>query len=147
MSGTRKWLLMTHRVPRQPSRARVYVWRKLKQLGAVLIHDSAWVLPASDRTAEQFRWLAEEIKELGGKASIWTAQATTGEQEAGLVRAFSEDVDRQYAAMLSRLKRGKADLAAVSRQYQEVHARDYFGSAAGRRVRSALLKTRGGDAL
>jgi len=37
------WIVLTYRVPREPSANRVYVWRKLKQLGAIALQDAAWV--------------------------------------------------------------------------------------------------------
>ena len=39
------WLLLIYKVPPNPTANRVYVWRKLKQLGALLLHDAVWVLP------------------------------------------------------------------------------------------------------
>jgi len=144
MNGPKTWLLLTYKVPRHPSARRVYVWRKLKQLGAILLHDSVWVLPNSDRSAEQLRWLAEEIKEFGGRASLWTSHAASEEQESELVRAFSQDVDKAYSQILARLRRPPADLSTLSKRYQEVMARDYFHSLVGEQVRAALMKTKGG---
>jgi len=144
MNSPRTWLLLTYRVPRHPSARRVYVWRKLKQLGAILLHDSVWVLPNTDRTAEQFLWLTEEIKEMRGKASLWASEALSQEQESELVGAFSEDVDNAYGQVVVQLRRGRANLSALSRRYQEVLARDYFHSPAGEQVREALTKKKGG---
>jgi hypothetical protein len=48
---------------------RVYIWRKLKRLGAVLFQDAVRVLPNAARTLEQFQWLAAEIVEMGGEAA------------------------------------------------------------------------------
>jgi len=42
---------------------RVYIWRKLKRLGAVLFQDVVWVLPNAARILEQFQRLAAEIVE------------------------------------------------------------------------------------
>ena len=55
------WLLLAYKIPREPSASRVYVWRKMKQLGAVLLQDAVWVLPESARTREQFQWLAADL--------------------------------------------------------------------------------------
>ena len=79
------WLLLIYKVPNEPSAARVYVWRKLKSLGALLLHDSAWVLPATARTREKLQWLTTEIIERGGEAMLWEAQQASFEQafEAG----------------------------------------------------------------
>ena len=62
-----KWLLLAYKVQREPSANRVYVWRQMKQLGAILLQDAVWVLPETPRTREQFQWLAAEISELGGE--------------------------------------------------------------------------------
>jgi len=39
------WVLLTYKIPREPTASRAYVWRKLKRLGALLMHDAVWVLP------------------------------------------------------------------------------------------------------
>jgi len=57
MSDMTNWLLFTYKVPREPSARRVYVWRKLKGLGAILLHDTAWELPATPHTREKLRML------------------------------------------------------------------------------------------
>jgi hypothetical protein len=60
------WILLSSRLPREPSRLRLSIWRRLKRIGAVLLHDSVWILPADAKTREAFEWLAEEIEEQGG---------------------------------------------------------------------------------
>jgi len=60
------WLLLHYRLPAQPSALRVYIWRKLKRLSAILLNDAVWVLPDTPRTAEHFQWLAAEIQEMQG---------------------------------------------------------------------------------
>ena len=59
----RNWILLIYKIPNEPSAGRVFVWRKLKKLGAMLLHDAVWVLPATPQTKEHFRWLAAEIAE------------------------------------------------------------------------------------
>ena len=64
------WLLFTYKVPNQPSARRVYVWRKLKGLGAILLHETAWVLPDTNYTREKLQWLATEVKDMEGAIRI-----------------------------------------------------------------------------
>jgi len=64
------WLLLVYKIPREPTAGRVYVWRKLKQLGAIAVQDAVWVLPAAPRTREQFQWLAAEIADLDKARSV-----------------------------------------------------------------------------
>ena len=70
-SNSRTWLLLTYKVPRDPTAGRVAVWRKLKQLAALALQDAVRILPANPQTREQFQWLAAEIEELGGEATLW----------------------------------------------------------------------------
>src|SRR4051812_28239151 len=74
----RTWMMLVYRVPNEPTASRVYVWRKLKRLGALLLQDAVWVLPATPHTREQLRWLATEIVELHGEASVWESRLTHG---------------------------------------------------------------------
>jgi hypothetical protein len=137
------WLLLSYKVPRAPTAKRVYVWRKLKKLGAVSLQDSVWVLPATPHAREQFRWLASEIEELGGETTLWESTLLSDGQAARLVERFSAPVEKNYSVILAALKRRNPDLTALSRQYQQALAQDYFRSALGRKVRSALLAAKG----
>ncbi len=82
------WLLFLYKVPNEPSSYRVYVWRKLKRIGALLLHDSAWALPMSSRSLAQFQELATEIAKLGGDSLLWEARLAVGIQDEALVGAL-----------------------------------------------------------
>jgi hypothetical protein len=135
----RTWVLMHYKIPREPSSQRVFVWRRLKRLGAVLLHDAVWVLPATPRTREHFQWLAAEIGEGGGEAWQWEGQLAMAGQEDWLVTRFLAQVDAVYEEILADLAREDADLAGLARRYQQAQAADYFDSALGRQVRARLL--------
>jgi hypothetical protein len=141
------WVVLVYKIPREPAASRVYVWRKLKRLGALLVHDAVWLLPDTPWTREQFQWLAVEIRELGGEALMWESRMVLPGQDEALVQQFVSDVDEAYRAILAVLQQADADLAALARQYQQVQARDYFQSPLGQQVRAALLAARGGDQL
>ena len=137
------WLLLQYKLPVEPSAPRVYVWRKLKRVGAVLILDSMWILPNTPRTLEQLQWLAAEITEVGGEVLLWQGQPALTGQDGDLRRKFILQVDEIYAVLLAELQKPNPDLEQVSRQYQQVKARDYFQSALGGQVRTVLLTARG----
>lgn len=137
------WLLLIYKVPNEPSARRVYVWRKLKGLGAILVHDAAWVLPATLHTREKLQWLATEIKDMeGGEAGLWEAQQVFTGQDEDLVQAFIHQVETVYRSILTDLEREDADLVQLSKQYQQARAQDYFHSELGEQVREALVKRR-----
>lgn len=138
-----EWVLLHYKIPREPSAPRVYVWRKLKRLGALLLQDAVWVLPATPRTREEFEWLAVEIGEQGGEASVWEGHLTLAGQDAALVRQFLAQVETEYAALLDAVASPDADLAALARRYQQVQGQDHFRSALGQQVRAVLLTARG----
>jgi hypothetical protein len=142
-ASSQLWLLLSYKVPRAPTAKRVYVWRKLKKLGAVSLQDSVWVLPATAHAREQFRWLASEIEELGGESTLWESTLLSDGQEARLVERFSTPLEKTYGDILAALKRRHPDITALSRQYQQALAQDFFRSAVGRKVRSALLAAKG----
>jgi hypothetical protein len=139
------WILLTYRIPRQPSASRVYVWRKLQQLGAVAVQDAAWVLPATSRTREQFQWLAAEITELKGEAVLWEATQVYATDATALQRQFVEPVEAEYRVILAALKSKNPDKAALSKKYQQLQSRDYFASPFGKQVRERLLTGRKGS--
>jgi hypothetical protein len=138
------WVLLVYRIPREPTSSRATIWRKLKRLGALLLHDAVWVLPATPWTREQFQWLAVEIGELEGEAYLWESRLLLHGQEDALVRQFQARVDAAYQEILDGLEQDDADLVALSRKYQQVRAQDYFHSEVGIQVRERLMSARGG---
>lgn len=138
------WVLLAYQIPSEPSARRVAVWRKLKRLGALLLHDSLWVLPATAHTREQFQWLAAEIIEFGGEATYWEAQLLVGGEQANLVGQFQEQVEAVYRDILAKLESSDADLTVLARDYQQAKARDYFESELGTQVRDRLIAAREG---
>jgi Protein ChrB, N-terminal len=138
------WVLLVYKIPREPTSSRAQVWRKLKRLGALLLHDAVWVLPATAWTREQFQWLAVEIGELDGEAHLWESHLLLNGQAEALVLQFQARVDASYQKILEDLLQEDADLVALSRKYQQVRAQDYFHSALGIHVRERLMSARGG---
>jgi hypothetical protein len=137
-------MMLTYRVPNDPTASRVFVWRKLKRLGALLLHDAVWILPATAHTREQLRWLATEVAELEGEGSVWECRLTFGADEEAIVAQFRAAVEEPYREILDALRRKGADIGALSRRFQQVRSQDYFNSETGQRVRAALMAANGG---
>ena len=139
-----QWVLLVYKIPREPTASRAQVWRKLKRLGALLLHDAVWVLPATPWTREQFQWLAVEIGELGGEAHLWESHLLLNGQADTLIQQFQARVDAAYQEILEELSQEDADLVTLSRKYQQVRTQDYFQSELGQDVRMRLMTARGG---
>ena len=140
------WVLLTYKIPREPTASRAYVWRKLKRLGALLMHDAVWVLPVTPWTREQLQWLVVEIGELGGEAQLWESRLLLNGQADTLVNQFEARVNTAYQEILDDLEQDNADLVTLSRKYQQVRTQDYFQSELGQLVRARLMNARGGFA-
>jgi hypothetical protein len=136
------WLLCSYRLPREPTRLRLAVWRRLKRVGAVMMHDGLWVLPNDAKTREDFEWLAEEIEEKGGSVMLWEARSLPGGQDSTVVLKFRAEAEERYASIAHAAKklaatgkrRGSAwslekamqQLRGLERTLRLERRRDYF---------------------
>ena len=137
------WLLLHYKLPSNPSALRVYTWRKLKRMGAILLHDAIWVVPETNRTTEQYQWLMAEVHEMGGEAYYWRATSISEENDQSIVEKFNKQVDAVYAKLLKKLEKSGANLQEISQQYQQTATQDFFHSKLGLRVREKLMSKRG----
>src|SRR6266508_3318914 len=78
------WVLLAYRLPREPSTPRSALWRKLRRLGAAQLLDGLAALPLDARNREQLEWLADEVLEAGGEATVWVGELGSGAQEREL---------------------------------------------------------------
>jgi hypothetical protein len=140
----KQWVFLVYKIPPKPTSSRVYIWRKLKKLGAVLWHDAVWILPSNTKTKEHFQWIAAEIMELKGEAQVWEAHALLFGQEESLIRQFTVQSDEAYKDIMEELSKPDADLVKLSQLYQHALQQDYFQSELGKKVREFLLQARGG---
>src|SRR5215211_6898499 len=96
-----QWVLLAYRLPREPSTPRIAVWRKLKRLGAAQLLDGLVALPLDSRTREQLEWLAEEVGEAGGEASIWIGELGLASQERQLATRMRDAVAGEYRVVIA----------------------------------------------
>src|SRR5881397_2642912 len=94
------WVLLAYRLPREPSTPRIALWRKLRRLGAAQVVDGLAALPLDARNRERLEWLAEEVLEAGGAATIWVGELASAAQECQLVRRMAAAVAADYQALI-----------------------------------------------
>ena len=156
-----RWLLLIHSIPPHPAYFRAKVGKRLARVGAVAIKNSVYVLPARDATREDFQWIAREIVDEGGEATVCDAQFVEGlqnEHVAALFRAARQadyvqlaDEARAALAELGRQPRrrrtsvrtaaeAQARLARLKKRLAEIAAIDFF-AAPGREPAEATLRT------
>jgi polyhydroxyalkanoate synthesis regulator phasin len=128
------WVLLAYRLPREPSTPRSALWRKLRRLGAVQVLDGLAGLPLDARTREQLEWLAEEVVEAGGEATIWIGELASAAQERELAARMAEAVAADYRLLLADAETARQEapgsrrrtLARLRREVRRIRARDYF---------------------
>ena len=149
-----RWLILIYRLPREPSRHRVAVWRKLKVLGAMYLQDGVAILPEDAVTREQLEWLQVRIREAGGETTLWKAQPNTLAEGSEFVESFRSSREESYRALITgadRIRR-KAELGGSEALYEELgklekefraeRRRDYFRSPLRKEAAEALQAAR-----
>jgi hypothetical protein len=134
MSQADDWVLLAYRLPRVPSTPRSAVWRKLKRLGVAWLGDGLVALPADPRTREQLEWIAEEVTDHGGDATLWLGRPLDGSASSGVVSRMTAAVAAEYDAVIAqaaglRTADAVARRRAVARLRRELHRiqrRDFF---------------------
>ena len=69
--------------------------------------------PRTADTREQLEWLAEDVVQAGGEATIWLAEPATAAEHRRLAAAMTERIDAEYRAISSR---GAATVGAAGRR-------------------------------
>ncbi len=93
-----EWLLLAYRMPREPSTPRITVWRKLARLGVAKLGDGLVALPADARSQERLEWIADEVTDAAGEATLWKGRLTSAAAERVLVRRMAAVVGAEYSA-------------------------------------------------
>lgn len=128
-SDTPAWLVLLYQAPTRPSSARVRIWRRLQEMGAVQVRQAAYVLPNRDQPREDLQWLKTEIVGLGGQATVLVANAVDAFGHDDIVDAFRlarapEVADRlaEGRTLVRRLARRRTDAAARAIEHRESRA-------------------------
>lgn len=82
------WTLLVYKIPSQPSRLRLQIWRKLQRMGALYLQDAVCVVPARPDLDENMQYIAEAITEMGGTYHLFRASAFFPEGNDRLAEGF-----------------------------------------------------------
>ncbi len=96
-----RWLFFSYTLPSRPSRARVYIWRQLKKLGAVN-HQSVWVLPHASERVNEVKKLIQDIENWNGEALLVDGKVLNDCQEDRINKAFVESRDEEYREIIGK---------------------------------------------
>lgn len=155
------WLLLIYTLPSQPSRKRAYVWRELKKLGAVYLRDGVALLPAQVDLRDRLSEVRDRIVEYEGSVDLIDAPSFPPDRETQLIERFNEERASEYRELYHACVRFlrdvlhdvdaeefgfpdvdnlESELGRLSRWFDQVRERDYFGGAEAERVAEILGK-------
>jgi hypothetical protein len=155
----RSWLLLIYRIRAGSSSRRTYVWRQLRQLGAVYLQQAVAVLPDRPDIRAGLDQLGARIHSGGGEVSLLETASPSVSWEAELVDRFNlarnaeydeiiESVERfedeirretrKKRFMFAELEESEADWEKLRRWFARLTERDFFG-ATGRTEAEAVL--------
>lgn len=142
MSERTQWALLAYRIPREPSTPRIAVWRRLKRLGVAQLGDGLVALPLDARTREQLEWVADEVRQAGGEATLWLAQAASSAQERNLAADLAEARAAEYRAVIEEADSVTTPttrtIQRLRRELRRINRRDYFPPPARSAAKAAV---------
>jgi DNA-binding transcriptional regulator PaaX len=145
------WLLLVVRLPAQPSRHRVAVWRELRRVGALSLGQGTWALPDVPGVADGVARAIELVERGSGEVVVLTATGRDEPDTARLMAMFTAERQEEWTEFLAdcakfdteidkELRNGKLTLAELEeeeqslerlrRWYRDLKARDVFGAPA-----------------
>lgn len=108
---TQNWLLLTYKVPPEPAKKRIALWRRLKGMGAVYLQNGVCLLPKTDDHTRRLKMIENEIAEMAGESVILKTIALDQAQENKVVGRFKADRDEEYVEFLDKCKDFEAEIA------------------------------------
>ena len=152
MAPRQKWLLLLYGLPTRNNAARVNLWRQLKKCGALPIKTSAYILPDEPRHHERLQWLAQQVRDRGGEATIVHASEIEGLRHEDIIRQFNQARAADYSALIPALNRLvsktrkhfedalAASLEKLTQQFEEIRKIDFFESPRAQDVQMLLKR-------
>lgn len=110
------WLQFVYKLPPQPSRKRIYIWRQLRGLGAVYLQDACCVLPRTPETEGQLSDVAGKVREFGGEATLSALAPAEPGWEERMVALVNRARNEEYQELLDTIERFQEEIARETRK-------------------------------
>jgi hypothetical protein len=145
-----RWQLLIYRLPSNPSRARVAIWRELRRLGALPLQQAVSAVPELGELPAALDSIVERIERDGGTVYRYTLRDLDAAQQGRLVdewnalrtQEFAEIVEEcetkftrevEFELFRANLTAGEAeeieaDLDKIRAWFARVAARDWFAA-------------------
>ncbi|NNH65894.1 Chromate resistance protein ChrB [Rhizobium laguerreae] len=159
--ATETWFLLTYKVPAEPNRRRVALWRKLKSMGAVYLQSGVCLLPKTDDHRRALKVIENEIAEMEGEAVLLETVALDKAQGDKVLARFRADRDEEYRELLGRcddfeaeiakettsnhfsyaeIEENDEDLKKLRSWYEKIRRLDFYGATLATEAEARLAK-------
>lgn len=98
-----EWTLLVYKIPAQPSRLRLQIWRRLQRMGALYLQDAVCLLPDRPDLTENMQYVAETIAEMEGTYHLFAAKTLFADGAERLVQGFRQLADARYEEICWRI--------------------------------------------
>ena len=131
------------------------MWRKLKNFGALQLKTSAYLLPDQPLHSERFDWLAKQVRDDGGEATLIRVSEIQGLANEEIPRMFNDALAQDYRALMKALahliernrKRRqesfRADLDRFLGRFNGIREIDYFDCPTAQDAQMLLTRAEG----
>ena len=104
------WVLLSYRVPAEPSRHRVAVWRELRKVGAISLQQATWILPAKREFMDALTRVVALVERGGGEALVFNVDGRDDQTEGRLEAMFTEAREGEWTEFLSECGKFEAEI-------------------------------------
>ena len=105
-----KWILLIYRLPSEPSRHRVAVWRELRRVGAVPLQQATWALPERRDFVEAASRVMELVDVAGGLALMFDGSPRGEGMAERLEVLFTAEREEEWAEFLAECTKFEAEI-------------------------------------
>jgi hypothetical protein len=145
-----RWLVIVAQLPTEDPASRMRALRTLESLGAAVLREGAYVLPATPANRQSLESLTDYIFKIAGAAHVLDVSATSPAQNKFFTSLF--DRSARYESLIKTVESlsigyGQADPSAISRvlhkqrrEFEAITALDFFPAGVRERARDALVK-------
>lgn len=158
-----KFLTFTYKVPSEPSKNRVYIWRSIKELGAVYLQQGVAVLPYDESLCNTLQKLREQVNSFGGKSTVSQLNFLNEEDEKEIIFEFKKQSDEEYTELeencerliyeldretekgkfeFSELQESEEEVKKFERWFDKINKRNYFNSGNEEKAKEMIEKSK-----
>lgn len=154
-----EWVVISYTLPREPSRIRVSIWRKLKKIGAVNMQQSMWILPRNDVNYNHLNEIKDDVLQSNGEAFVMKSSVEENISKI-IIERFNSARDEEYKELLDKcddyfeeidketarknftfaeIEENEEELNKLKEWFGKIVVRDFFGASLREKSKTMLL--------